>query len=79
MKIDWLQIDTEGFDFEIIKMFDIDNTRPEVIVYENIHFSTALQDECRGYLENHGYVCKNFGPNTLAMRKPASGFEYVFK
>lgn len=76
--IDWLQIDTEGFDFEIIKMFDIHKTSPEVIVYENIHFSAALQDECRQYLDNHGYLCKNFGPNTLAMRKPASGFEYIF-
>lgn len=77
-KIDWLQIDTEGFDFEIIKMFDIDNTRPEVIVYENLHFSDALQEECLGYLKNHNYLCKNFGPNTLAMRKPAKGFEEIF-
>jgi len=77
-KIDWLQIDTEGFDFEIIKMFDIDKTRPEVIVYENLHFSETLKEECLEYLKKHDYLCKNFGPNTLAMRNPASGFEDMF-
>jgi FkbM family methyltransferase len=78
-KIDWLQIDTEGFDFEIIKMFDIDRTRPEVIVYENIHFPDSLRKECNDYLKSHGYLCKDLGANTMAMRKPASGFEYFFK
>jgi FkbM family methyltransferase len=77
-KIDWLQIDTEGFDFEIIKMFDIDRTRPEVIVYENIHFTDALKKECSNYLKDHGYLCKDFGPNSMAMRKPAAGFEDLF-
>jgi FkbM family methyltransferase len=77
-KIDWLQIDTEGFDFEIIKMFNIAATRPEVIVYENLHFNFALQQECLSYLEERDYLCRTFGPNTLAMRKPAAGFEVYF-
>jgi FkbM family methyltransferase len=77
-KIDWLQIDTEGFDFEIIKMFNIEVTRPEVIVYENLHFNTEQQIECLDFLYKNGYLCRTFGPNTLAMRKPAAGFEYYF-
>jgi FkbM family methyltransferase len=77
-KIDWLQIDTEGFDFEIIKMFDISNTRPEVIVYENLHFPAELQTECTNYLRQHGYFCRDYGPNTLAMRSPAEGFRQFF-
>jgi FkbM family methyltransferase len=77
-KIDWLQIDTEGFDFEIIKMFNIAVTRPEVIVYENLHFSDALKEECMAYLRNKGYFCRSYGPNTLAMRSPAEGFESFF-
>ena len=78
-KIDWLQIDTEGYDFEIIKMFNIAITKPEVIVYENLHFSPDLQDECTEYLELNGYFCRNYGPNTLAMRKPATGFTHFFE
>ncbi|MGD0581913.1 MAG: FkbM family methyltransferase [Bacteroidales bacterium] len=77
-KIDWLQIDTEGFDFEIIKMFNIGITRPEVIVCENLHFTPEQQQDCMNYLEGEGYLCRTFGPNTLAMRKPATGFEEYF-
>jgi FkbM family methyltransferase len=78
-RIDWLQIDTEGFDFEIIKMFNIGVTKPAVIVYENLHFSVSLQNECLNYLKQHDYECRNFGPNTLAMRKPVQGFERFFR
>jgi FkbM family methyltransferase len=77
-KIDWLQIDTEGFDFEIIKMFNINITKPEVIVYENLHFSDDLKEECMVYLRNNGYLCRSYGPNTLSMRAPAEGFERFF-
>ena len=38
-KIDLLAIDTEGFDFEIIKMLDLSNISPEVIIFEEIHFT----------------------------------------
>lgn len=78
-RIDWLQIDTEGFDFEIIKMFNIAVTKPEVIVYENIHFSDDLRKECINYLMQNGYITRNYGPNTLAMRLPAEGFRNFFR
>jgi FkbM family methyltransferase len=77
-KIDWLQIDTEGFDFEIIMMFNIKATNPEVIVYENLHFPDKQKEDCLSYLRNNGYLCRNYGPNTLAMRAPATGFERFF-
>jgi FkbM family methyltransferase len=78
-KIDWLQIDTEGFDFEIIKMFNISVTRPKVIVYENLHLSAGDKQECINHLLNNGYGCLNFGGNTLAMRKPFGEFEKLFE
>jgi FkbM family methyltransferase len=76
--INWLQIDTEGFDFEIIKIFNIPRTKPEVIVYENMHFTDEQQEECIKHLMDNDYLCRNFGPNTLAMKKPALGFESFF-
>jgi FkbM family methyltransferase len=69
-RIDWLQIDTEGFDFEIIKMFKIGVTKPTVIVYENIHLSPADREECINHLRINGYVYCDYGSNTLAMRNP---------
>ena len=67
-KVDWLQIDTEGYDFEIIKIFNIEVTKPTVIVYENLHLSKETQDECRRHLTGNGYMVRDFGPNTLAAR-----------
>lgn len=66
--IDWLQIDTEGFDFEIIKMFRIDQTKPKVIVYENDHLKEDEKQQCLELLTKHRYQIKKFGKNTVAMR-----------
>ena len=77
-KIDWLQIDTEGFDFEIIKMFNIGVTRPTVIVYENIHLSPANREECINHLRINGYVYCDYGSNTLAMRNPPEILKQFF-
>jgi FkbM family methyltransferase len=77
-KIDWLQIDTEGFDFEIIKMFNIAVTKPEVIVYENLHFSAGQQNECLAFLKSHNYTCRDFGPNTLAVLNPDKTMTEIF-
>jgi len=69
-RTDWLQIDTEGFDFEIIKMFNIGVNRPTVIVYENLHLSQTDREECINHLRINGYVSRDYGANTLAMRNP---------
>jgi FkbM family methyltransferase len=76
--IDWLQIDTEGFDYEIIKMFNIEKTKPRVIVYENLHLSGPLKNECSEFLKSKGYECRDFGGNTLAMYEPEGTFSRFF-
>lgn len=77
-RIDWLQIDTEGFDFEIIKMFNIGSTRPTVIVFENLHFSPEVKAECSEHLKTNGYLFHDYGANTLAMRNPPEEFKQFF-
>ncbi len=66
-KIDLLQIDTEGYDFEIIKLFDIRETKPSVIIFESQHFNTETFDECMKHLSDLGYSMRTFGANTLAL------------
>lgn len=78
-KTDWLQIDTEGFDFEIIKIFNIAITRPTVIVYENLHLSDSSREECISHLRINGYVSQDFGANTLAMLYPPEELKHFFK
>lgn len=64
--IDLLMIDTEGYDFEIIKSLPFELAKPRVIVYEHSHFTDGTKNECAGYLERHGYYIRPFGSDTVA-------------
>lgn len=35
--VDYFQVDTEGFDFEVIKQLDFDFFKPSIIKYEKVH------------------------------------------
>lgn len=76
--IDWVQIDAEGFDYEIIKMLRIDKTTPRVIVYEKSHLSKEDQAACIQLLETNGYAVTHIKENTVAMKKPLGEFESFF-
>ena len=75
---DLLQIDTEGFDYEVIKIFNIAKTQPKVIVYENTHLSKADRFSCEKLLESNDYSWKDYDANTLAMKKPLAQFSEFF-
>ena len=66
--IDLLAIDTEGFDYEILKMLDLDRISPGVIIYEEALFDEKTSKECRNYLENHGYSCRSIKRDVLAVK-----------
>ena len=53
--IDLLQIDCEGFDYEIIKMIDFDNMLPRLIHYEHAHLSRSEETDCQQLLIDRGY------------------------
>jgi FkbM family methyltransferase len=64
-----LAIDTEGFDFEIIKMLDLDRISPEIILYEEVNFDGKTVHDCREYLKNHGYFCKTIKKDVIAVKQ----------
>lgn len=67
-KIDLIMIDTEGYDFEIIKQFDFNLMRPKVIVYEHKHIARRDRLDCEKLLKEQNYrLHKHFG-NTLAYK-----------
>jgi len=76
--VDLLQIDCEGYDFEVIKLFNIAKTQPKVIVFENSHIGNDGNSECDILLSSNGYQYKNMGPNTLAMKAPLGEFASWF-
>ncbi len=53
---DVLQIDTEGFDAEIIKMIDFTEFRPIIIKFEWMNLSKEDQKEVKYILQNSGYM-----------------------
>ncbi len=68
-KIDLLMMDTEGFDFEVIKMFDIATSKPNMIIFEHHHFDTDKNNEIKAYLNNHDYQTIQIGSNTVAIKQ----------
>jgi FkbM family methyltransferase len=65
-RVDFLQIDAEGHDLEILKTIDLDRLRPPVICYENCNLSSEDAIICRTMLSQHGYSFANFLGDTVA-------------
>lgn len=67
-KIDLLQIDAEGYDHEIIKMFDFNLIIPGAVIFEHTHIPDAELASCHAYLSSLGYTMRVFDGNTIAGR-----------
>ncbi|MEN8247338.1 MAG: FkbM family methyltransferase [Bacteroidota bacterium] len=65
--VDLLAIDTEGYDFEVIKMFNVPKLKPRVIVYENMILSDKDKKEAATFLEEAGYLTRNIKKDTVAI------------
>jgi len=63
---DFLQIDTEGFDFEVIKASDLATYRPTLINYEHEHLTMSDRVASWDYLRNLGYKLFTHGGDTTA-------------
>ena len=66
-QLDLLQIDAEGYDYEILKTLDFQKVRPRFINYERV---LLLEDEaaCRRMLMAQGYLLIDWDQDTLCIR-----------
>ena len=71
-RVNLLQIDTEGFDFEIIKMIDFSRMKPEIIHFENNFLNRRQKSECSRILGGQNYALLNLGIDTIAYLQPAN-------
>lgn len=53
--IDYLQIDTEGFDHEVLNMLDLEQVKPAIIKFEKVHTPANEFKKIQRKLEHHGY------------------------
>ncbi len=65
-KIDVLHIDTEGYDYEIIKTIPFERIRPHMILYEHSHLSATDKRACQVLLKEKGYRLRRMYKDTLA-------------
>lgn len=54
-KLDFLQIDTEGYDYKILQSIDFNKIRPEVIHFEHSHLKDRMYKECFKFLYHNNY------------------------
>jgi FkbM family methyltransferase len=65
-KINLLHIDTEGYDYEIIKHIPFGTTKPEMIFYEHLHLTKSDENLCEKLLRDNGYKLMSTKEDTLA-------------
>lgn len=67
-RVDLIQIDTEGHDFEILKLVDLPRLKPRLLMYEHLHLDDATRRACSGHLARHGYEQLADAANTVCLR-----------
>lgn len=67
-RVDLLQIDTEGFDCEILKLFDFMAYSPTIIRFEHIHLSRRELTEAVTKLTDLGYQLHRDAIDLVAIR-----------
>jgi FkbM family methyltransferase len=67
-KIDLVQIDTEGYDYEVVKQIDLEKHQPAIVLYEHYHLQPGEREACELHLENHGYRSISNFFDTLSVR-----------
>ena len=72
-QVDLLQIDTEGYDYEIVRSLPFEQHRPRLIVYEHHHLSAEDRIACREFLKQQGYCSFEFGLDTAALDETRLG------
>lgn len=68
--LDLLQIDTEGFDFEIVKLLDLSRMRPTIINMEVGALAASVRQDCLMYLNRVGYSVTLNGVDAVAYLEP---------
>ena len=68
--VDLLQLDAEGYDFEIIKLVDLTTFRPTILHFEPGMLTPAIRHECFRHLHQHGYTVAANGTDALAYLEP---------
>ena len=78
-QIDLLLLDTEGFDYEILRDVDLERYRPRVVVFEHFHLSDDERAQAREQLSAAGYETLEEHFDTFCLdTRPADGLSRLW-
>lgn len=66
-RVDLLHIDTEGYDWQVLRQFDFGRYRPQVVLYEHKHLPKQDRHAARELLRAQGYRLSNDASDTLGV------------
>lgn len=66
-RMDVLQIDAEGFDYQVLRQLDFSIYRPRVINMEIVNIPKSERTACKRLLDSHGYTYVKAGYDLLAV------------
>lgn len=65
--VDLVLVDTEGYDFEVLKTIDLARYRPRLVVYEHFNFDPEQREACRRHIRGFGYEVLEEGFDTFCV------------
>lgn len=71
-QLDLIHIDTEGYDYEIIKRIDFERLKPRLLIFERKHLG-EVQAECYSYLRGLGFDLIEEGLDAIALNLRETG------
>ena len=66
--VDLVHMDTEGYDWQLLRSIDLARYRPRIVVYEHIHLARADRAAAGAHLTRLGYACLPDGMDTWCLR-----------
>jgi FkbM family methyltransferase len=67
--VDFIQIDTEGYDYEILKLIPFESFNVEFIMFENRHLSDTDYKQAIRLLKANGFIVGSYYKDTIAVSK----------
>jgi len=67
-KPDFIHIDAEGCDYEILKQIDLASKSLRAVLYEHVHLRASDQAEAEHFLKASGFAVRQLGFDTLAIK-----------
>lgn len=68
-RVDLLQIDTEGYDYEVLKTFPFDLSLPVVVCFEHCHLSEHDRAAALSLVVSYGYSVERWGKDFVCVRR----------